>query len=241
MAIRGVLLDKDGTLIDCDRSWGPVIRRLACELAADRDADLLLDQAGLDLRTGRFRAGSVWGAGSTRDLVALWWPEADERAAAGLAARIDAVCAEMGPRCAVPLYDLDRLFRDLAHRDLVAGVATNDSSASLSAFLAARGLTGHLAHRYGYDSVKRAKPAPDMVLAFASDCALAAAEIAVVGDNTHDLEMARAGGAVAVAVLSGNGGRADLEPLADIILDGVGDLVAWLDNHQPAKVSKHVL
>ena len=55
------------------------------------------------------------------------------------------------------------------------------------------------------------------------------AEVAVVGDNRHDLEMARAGGAgLAIAVLSGTGTRQTLEPLADVVLRSVADLPAWL-------------
>ena len=58
--------------------------------------------------------------------------------------------------------------------------------------------------------------------------------IAVIGDNRHDLEMARSAGAgAAIGVLSGNGGRADLAPLADAVLDSVRDLPAWLASRRP--------
>ena len=51
----------------------------------------------------------------------------------------------------------------------------------------------------------------------------------MVGDNRHDLEMARAGGAgLAVGVLSGTGTREALPPLADVVLDSVADLPAYL-------------
>ena len=51
----------------------------------------------------------------------------------------------------------------------------------------------------------------------------------MVGDNRHDLEMARAGGAgLAVGVLSGTGTRESLMPLADVILNSIADLPAYL-------------
>jgi phosphoglycolate phosphatase len=54
-------------------------------------------------------------------------------------------------------------------------------------------------------------------------------EIAVIGDNAHDLEMARSAGAgAAIGVLSGNSRAADLAPFADAILEGVGELSGWL-------------
>ena len=56
---------------------------------------------------------------------------------------------------------------------------------------------------YGYDAVANPKPAPDTILAFCDLTGLKPSEIAMVGDNRHDLEMARAGGAgLAVGVLS---------------------------------------
>ena len=54
-------------------------------------------------------------------------------------------------------------------------------------------------------------------------------EIVVIGDNPHDLEMARSAGAgAALGVLTGNSRRDELAPLADAVLDSVCDLPAWL-------------
>ena len=52
----------------------------------------------------------------------------------------------------------------------------------------------------------------------------------MVGDNRHDLEMAKAGGAgLAVGVLSGTGTREALAPLADVVLDSIVDLPGYLN------------
>lgn len=228
--VRGILLDKDGTLIDCDATWAPVIRHLVVDLTPPGDADELMEAAGLDPATGRLRAGSVWAAGSTHDLVRLWWPRADAAEILRIAGVVDSACAEMSPHTAVPLLDLDRFLRDLSSRGLIVGIATNDSIASLTAFLARHELTGRVDHLFGYDSVVNPKPHADMVHAFCTAASLDPAEVAVVGDNTHDLEMARAAGAGwAIGVLTGNSDRAHLEPLADVILDGVADLQDWLN------------
>ena len=54
---------------------------------------------------------------------------------------------------------------------------------------------------------------------------MAPGRTAVVGDAPADLRMARAAGAgLVVGVLTGVGGRADLEPLADVVLDSVAAL-----------------
>jgi phosphoglycolate phosphatase len=53
-------------------------------------------------------------------------------------------------------------------------------------------------------------------------------EIAMVGDNSHDMEEARAGGAMAIAVLTGNAAHADIAHLADHTLLSVADIPALL-------------
>jgi len=71
MAIKGVLFDKDGTLIDFTATWREAIEKIAGKLA-DGDADLTLslcDAVGYDMRTQVFLPGSPVVAGSV-DMVA---------------------------------------------------------------------------------------------------------------------------------------------------------------------------
>ena len=82
----------------------------------------------------------------------------------------------------------------------------------------------------GYDSVEKAKPAGDMVHAFCRACRLEPREVAVVGDNPHDLEMARSAGAgLAVGVLSGNARGEDFGALADAVLGSIAELPSYLE------------
>jgi phosphoglycolate phosphatase len=63
-----------------------------------------------------------------------------------------------------------------------------------------------------------------MVLAFARALDVAPARLALVGDSRHDLEAARAAGALAVAVLSGPATRAELASLADHVVEDIAAL-----------------
>jgi phosphoglycolate phosphatase len=112
---------------------------------------------------------------------------------------------------------------------MAMGVATNDATDAAKAALAALGLDRTLPHVFGYDSVAHPKPAPDIVLAFAAAVDVPPEEIAVVGDNRFDLEMAHAAGAgLAIGVLTGNSGADDLLPLADVVLPSIRELPEWL-------------
>jgi phosphoglycolate phosphatase len=68
-----------------------------------------------------------------------------------------------------------------------------------------------------------------MIRKFARSTGMQASAIAMVGDNSHDMEEARNGGAgLAIAVLSGNAGHGDIAHLADYTLASIAELPALL-------------
>ena len=234
--MHGILFDKDGTLLDFEATWLPVLRIFARELAyGDEDAaEAMLVMGGFDPASGRFRAGSTVAAGTSIDIARLWYPTLDGDALRKIVARVDESFRAGGLEHSVALPGVAETLAELAGRGHVMGVATNDGTATAAEALDAIGLGDFFAHVLGYDAVTNPKPAPDMVLAFAARTGLEPAEVIVVGDNTHDLAMARAAGAgAAIGVLSGNSAAADLKPFADAILASICDLPAWL--HQNRK------
>lgn len=227
MAIKGILFDKDGTLVDFHATWSAIADRMAMEAAGgDRErADELLALAGYDPAAKCFSADSVFAAGTNADVVALWYPalSQEERQA-----RLDAfnrMTAAEGAAMAVAIPGLAAAVAALHRAGVRLGVATNDSTAGAEQTLLALGIAQMFDAAFGYDAVANPKPAADPVVAFCDLTGLRAAEIAVVGDNRHDLEMARAAGAgMTIGVLSGTGTRESLAPLADTIIDSVAEL-----------------
>ena len=233
--MRGILFDKDGTLLDFEKTWSPVLKRLALEAARGDEtrATELLVEGGLDAQTGKFRAGSVIGAGTTNLIVRLWYPKLFGAAFAAKIDKMDRVFAQHGSANSIPIDGVTVALDVLAARGFVMGVATNDATEAAKASLLATGMSRNLPHVFGYDSVAKAKPAPDMVLAFCEAGRLEPAEVIVVGDNTHDLEMARSAGAgMAIGVTSGNSRADDLGGLADVVLASIRDLPSFLQMTQ---------
>jgi phosphoglycolate phosphatase len=230
--IRGILFDKDGTLVDFQATWFAIGGLLALR-AADGDrsrADALLTIAGYDFAAHRFKADSVFAAGTNADIVDLWYPHVPPAQRAAMTVEFDRFTAEEGARQSVPLPGSTDALALLHGKGLRLGVATNDSTGGAEKTLLALGVAQMFDAAYGYDGVANPKPAPDALFAFCDLTGLKPAQIAMVGDNRHDLEMARAGGAgLAVAVLSGTGTRETLAPMADVVLDSVADLPAWLE------------
>ncbi|MEO1721677.1 MAG: HAD family hydrolase [Pseudomonadota bacterium] len=232
--IEAILFDKDGTLFDFAGTWRSVtvqiIEALAPEQAAASEMARL---GGFDLESGNYFPGSLIAAGAADDLGELWSPFRPDLGAEGIAAEVERMSLEAAaePSLLAPAVpDLAALLRALSGRGLELGVATNDSVAGAERQLDAAGVRSAFRFIAGYDSVKRPKPAPDMVLAFSAARGIAPAAVAMVGDSTHDLEAARAAGVgLAVGVLTGPAGEQDLAPHADHVLPTIGGLPALLD------------
>ncbi|MFQ5774903.1 MAG: HAD family hydrolase [Kiloniellaceae bacterium] len=232
MAIKGILFDKDGTLLDYAATWMPV-NRAAALAAAGGDAELsqrLLVAGGYDPVRGRVAANTVLAAGNSTEIAAAWLEHLPGWNAAQVIELLDRIFEREGAECAVPVTELGPLFARLKMRGLKLGVATSDSERGVRATLRDFGVLDLLDYVAGYDSGHGMKPHPGMVHGFCESTGLAAAEVAVVGDNLHDLEMGRrAGAGLIVGVLSGTGERDELAAHADHVLDSILGLEALLD------------
>ena len=229
--IAGILFDKDGTLLDFDASWAPVNRKVALIAAAGDAAlaDSLLRACGMDPVTGRLVPDSLLAAGNTREiaegLIAAGAPH-DLDALVPLIDDLFAGAAELS----VPVTELAPLFARLRQRGLRLGIASSDNERSIRVAVRRFGIDDYVDFVAGYDSGHGSKPGPGMVLGFCAETGLKPHQVAVVGDNNHDLHMGRnAGAGLKVAVLSGTGSRQSLEEACDVLLNDITELEAVLN------------
>jgi phosphoglycolate phosphatase len=228
--IRAILFDKDGTLVDFQRTWGPATHAVIAHFAAGDQAvyDRLAAVSGFIAGERRFVAGSPLIAGATPDYGRLWAQALGRPATADFFAEIDRLFQVCGLEHLKPIGEPPAVLGALRRHGYRLGIITNDAEANARAQAARLGIGPLLDFIVGYDSGFGAKPSGEPVLAFARAVAAKAQEVAVVGDTVHDLVAARAAGAIAIAVPSGPIPREVLAPHADAVIDTVADLPAWL-------------
>ncbi len=142
------------------------------------------------------------------------------------AAAVDAAWYAPDPvALAQPVTDLLPLLGRLRTRVPTFAVATSDDRDPTVRTLEALGIAGEFAMLACADDGFPNKPAPDPVLRLCERLGVPPGRTAVVGDSPADLRMGRAAGAArTIAVLSGVGDRASLEPLADVVLGSIAEL-----------------
>ncbi|SCZ69000.1 phosphoglycolate phosphatase [Epibacterium ulvae] len=227
MAVEALLFDKDGTLFDFAATWNrwsaEIIRSLA---QGDQDlAQILAGALQFDLEQQVFLPESFAIAGTNGEVTAALLPHLP----AWDAIELERYLAENAARAplaeAVPLAPF---LDDLLARGLALGVMTNDSEHSAFQQLDRIGVRERFAFVAGYDSGFGAKPDASPLLAFAHAVDVAPECCAMVGDSRHDLIAGHAAGMQRVAVLTGPASASELAPFADVVLDNIGEIPAWM-------------
>ena len=123
------------------------------------------------------------------------------------------------------------MLAQLTERGHMLAIATGKSSAGLRRALQATGVGGFFAATRCADQCA-SKPAPDMLQELMQEFATLPEQTLMIGDTTHDLQMARNAGVDALAICHGAHTRHNLEVLAPLAcLDDTAQLAQWLQSH----------
>ena len=233
--IAGVLFDKDGTLLDFEATWGPSTAAVLTDLAAG-DAACFSDMAqaaGFLPDTLGFTANSPIIAGATSDFAPAWAERMGVAHDAAFDDRVNRLYRETSLASLTGYPDVGAILDELAAAGITVGLATNDSEANARAHLGALGLADRFGFVAGYDSGFGAKPGPGMVEAFARHVGVLPGRVALVGDSSHDIDAAKAAGALAIGIARTEQAATALGALPDRTVRGMDELMALLREHAP--------
>jgi phosphoglycolate phosphatase len=232
LPIRAILFDKDGTLIDFDRTWGPAVQAVLRHLAGGNATlyRMLCAESGL-VDGVHFRPDSPLIDESTSLFAARWATLLGRPADPAFFAEIDRLLCEATTAHLAVIDDPKAVMSELAGRGYQLGLVTNDAEATARAHVRKLGLDRILAFVAGYDSGFGVKPEPGPVLAFASVVGVPTTEIVMVGDTALDIATARKAKARAVGVLTGPNSSDSLQlAKPDAVIASIAQLPAWLES-----------
>ena len=229
--IKGLLFDKDGTLIDFSASWLQPMKDVTGLIAAhagraDLKMELLVD-GGYEPENDSWAKDSAIAFETSETIYKRWACITSPELIESLMPEIQAIIYDSLAKAVPVVEDMTGLFNRLT-RYYTLGVASMDDEINVRQTLNGLGLHEHLSFYCGADSGFGIKPGPGMVFAFCEQAKLAPEQVAVVGDAAHDLKMASTAGALAIGVLSGASSEETLSEHADILISDIGDLTQHL-------------
>lgn len=236
--VRGVVFDKDGTLVDLDTRWHPFFTEFVDGIV-ERSDDASLGpvlMGAIGLTEIDLVADGLAAVGSGEEIGACIVEQMVGRGHDGDVATASVVQAadasRFGPIEAIG--DLAETVRQLAAHDLRLGIATSDGVDNTRDELVLLDLVGVFDPICCADDGGPVKPDPDVLLGVAAAWDVDVSEIVFVGDSRQDLATARAAGARFVARCPAGAAPQWATEDADAIISAISELAHAIE-HRPTE------
>lgn len=239
--IKGIILDKDGTLYDYVTVWAPVIRTTVRAILIslniknrDKAAQQLYEIIGIDNEYNIYKDGIVF---NHHKVVRAFFKLFGFCMQHGVnpfsfyaimqKALLRPADMIQGQLERIDFSHVRELMRKLEESNIRVGVVTNDTTASARSCLRMMGIIDDIEFLRSKESNCRKKPHPEAIRQFCSTFGLKPEEVCVVGDATSDMDFARNGECgYAVGLMTGSKDREGLEKHgADVIYDDITALL----------------
>lgn len=232
MVIKGILFDKDGTLLEFDRTWRPIANQVVEEVAKYynfNNKKLLAESIGL--YESHIDPNGSLSAGTNKDvaldMLAILKANSidckDDDYIKWSTKLFNKVAASL------PFYPIEGVvetIKTLKEKGYHIGLSTADSVENAKFFLDKTGLVIYFDYIGADDGIINPKPAPDYMNNFCKQYTLKPSEVVVVGDTMTDMNFGiNSGAGLIVGVLSGTGTTSLLKDSATIVINSVKDLI----------------
>jgi phosphoglycolate phosphatase len=240
LAIKGILFDKDGTLLQFREIWIQITNEVIEELLEsieEKENETLKEKLfdSIGLRNGEIDEKGYLASGTSLDMATafnsvlpkdmphlhLWL---SERLLHKTRENIDNV---------KPVGNLELLFSTLKDKGIIVGIATADDYETTKLCLQQLGIENAVQF-IGTADLYEKKPDPEVVEEFCKKFHLKKEEVVVVGDTVIDMQLAKNSHAgYGIGVLSGVGSYKELHQLAHYVIPSVeylidpNDLFIW--------------
>ncbi len=236
--IRGILFDKDGTLLDFNSIWVPAANCMIDKILYKYSKfdntiirNKLLQSIGIE---GENISGQgILASGTVFDIAdAFANVFRNEKIEVFVKDIVNVVSESLSEFVkdngdkVVPIGNLSTLFSKLKNMNIKIGIATSDTITSTEYCLKTLGIFEHFDFIGTSDGEYNPKPSPELIYNFCKVTGLKEKEVAIVGDTSTDMEFAKNGKVgLAVGVLSGTSNLEQLKKGADLVYSSVNDIV----------------
>lgn len=229
--VRGVIFDKDGTMIEFQPFWIPVTCRVLSRLRELYRADAIEYQDCLSA-LGVSEGGEVDPEGQlaigTYETISRAVSEVYARGgievdgASFLADMTRAFEEEAARQPCTLTADVHGLLAFLKKKRIRVAIATTDNTEVTQGFLRENGIEADIVSTC--DGLIPKKPDAELIGYCARAWDTTCEHVLMVGDTPNDLRFARNAGARTVGVLTGVSSERALAPYADLVLANIGEL-----------------
>lgn len=237
--VKGILFDKDGTLIDFYELWLGAAKWAVPRMLEENDVSRELEQYILETIGVRNEYVDPEGALAYKtyfeiaeDICIALNQKNIQIERHQIREQLEHLFSEYA-QSDVAVYketaDLQWLMKELKVRGIRIGLATADTPVSAESCLKKLHIMQYFDYIGADDGKRKPKPEKDMFQEFAGKYQFLPSEIMVTGDTFNDMLFAKRCGGISVAVLSGVSSKKDFETSSDYILRSVGEIPALLD------------
>lgn len=236
--IRGILFDKDGTLLDFNSIWLPASNYLAdniiekyCKGCNKNIKKELLRSIGVE--NGTADGKGILASGTVYDIAEAFMKILEKN---NITYNNEEI-SEMVPKLLnqfiinrnydiIPTGNLEKIFIKLKSKNIFIGLATSDTILSTEYCLKKLNIFQYFDFLGTSDGKYPPKPSPILLQNFCRITGLNENEVAVVGDTVTDMQFARNGNAgMAIGVYSGTSSAEELSETADLVYESVDSLI----------------
>jgi phosphoglycolate phosphatase len=232
LKIKGILFDKDGTLLKFGTIWikviGEVIDQLLEIIGQPGNSNLKQKLChSIGLVDGKVDEKGLLASGTSLDISSAFMevlpmevPSLHQWLSEQVLEKTKQSIEYVEPVC-----DLSSLFSELKEMGIIIGIATADDYETTTLCLRHLGILNEIQF-IGTADLYEKKPSSHMVEKFCEKFGLKPEEVAMVGDTVIDIETARNSEAgFGIGVLSGVGSKEELTKLADLVIPNVEYLI----------------
>jgi HAD superfamily hydrolase (TIGR01509 family) len=218
MALRGIIFDIDGTLVDTNpthvEAWRRAFQRLGYEMPTER----------IEVEIGK---------GGDQLVPSILGEQASDRDGDALRKAQKEIFLELAADRSFRVFPgVAQLFETLRQRNIRTALATSSNEKHLQATSQSAGIDlPRLADvLVTSDDAEVSKPAPDLVISAVEELGFPPSECAMVGDTVYDAQASLAAGVTFLGVLSGGSTRETLlEAGATAVWRDTGEMLTDLD------------